>query len=375
MRAEHELIICLSKPVWKNDEVRICEALLRTRLNWETVLSQLILHGLTSLAFYRLEAYEFKKYIPKDIYIYLEACLSSNKKQQSVYLRGFLELCQALNNNDIEYCTIKGFVVQKLLYPDGTRAFGDIDILINRESYEEVRTILRKLGYICELDIKGAASRAEQLFLLLNTYEFPEFFKEMGLERLSVDFQHSYSFYRQFKYVVDMRSVTANYRTLNINGIGIKYLAMDDFLIHLCTHTYGDSTVVSEIVNKKGFRLRLFADILGYIEKFRSEIDETTFIDKIINTNTILPVYFCLHYVAEIYGINGKIASLLSQLTNHFADESILLRCGLENGLDNSYIWDSILEDKLFDINCADVVQKVYEPLLKRYSKYDERMR
>jgi len=376
MTLEHQLVILFSKPIWHDADKEKHEFLECQQLNWGNVFSQLILHKLSSLAYHHIIQYGLtKNSIPRSIMSNLENAYKIVEMQQLLISKEVIVLCERMNEAKIRYCALKGFVLQNILYPPNTRPSSDVDFFINRDDYPKASEIAVALGFESENISPNNMTKQERLYLLLNTYEFPEFVKKIDsvfLKKILLDFQHSYSFFRQLGYTTKVENELDS--TISMEN-EVKCQTNSDLFIHLCTHTFGDSIVISEIVDHKAFKIRSFADIYGFLDKFEVEINEVQLIQKVINTNTIMPVYFCLHYCKEIYGATEKLETLLELLRPSIDDINFVNMCGMENGMEKAMVWDCSLEEKLFDRRSVDKVKTAYAPLLERYAKYDNRFR
>jgi hypothetical protein len=375
MTKEHQLLILLSKAVWHKVDVAVFERLIATRLNWDIVFTQIVMHKIAALAWYHIQKYSASKYIP---WVLQKSLMDASKiveLQQKLTDQALLNVCLELKNAKIQYCILKGFVLQKILYPAFTRESNDTDILINRNDFTRVSTALRQVGFDGE-DKNGGMTKRELKHLMLNTYEFPKFIKETEnplIPEIKLDFQHNYSFSRQFNYAINVREELS--RAICLEGTHIYYQDIIDLLIHQCTHAYGDCVVISEVSKHKAFRLRSYSDIFGLLDMFDSKIDNMLFTDQVIRTNTILPVFFCLYHCTQIFGGTDKINSILLLLKPYVVDDQFIFQCGIENGCEKNMRWDCSLEEKLFNWRSVDKVTAAYAELLERYAKYDNRMR
>lgn len=73
---------------------------------------------------------------------YFQALLRHEQQMRAVD-----SICRAFEENGIDYVLLKGCVM-KPLYPNPEmRVMGDADILIRKEQYEKIRTVMEKLGF------------------------------------------------------------------------------------------------------------------------------------------------------------------------------------------------------------------------------------
>ena len=142
-------------------------------------------------------------------------------------------------------------------------------------------------------------------------------------------------------------------------------------IIHLCAHAFGDSTMVSEILKEKAFKLFKFLDIWLCCGKFENQIEQHDFVRKVKSSNTERPVYFCLKYVDDIYGLNAKFKEILLLLERIDGISKCLNMCGYEKKEGGVLEWKDDLENKLFKIKYnVDFFEKL-EEINQEYGIYD----
>lgn len=153
----------------------------------------------------------------------------------------------------------------------------------------------------------------------------------------------------------------------------INVLAPSDQLIHLCTHTFGDCTVVSEMLNRKAFRLFQFGDIWGLLDYYGELCIGDGLINKVVKMNVVKPIYFCLSYIDLIYGTSGQVKKIIQELPKYIIDNDILKCYGYEKK--KQFYWNTSLENKLFDYYAQKELKINLETdlTINRLKEYDHR--
>ena len=378
MYLEYELIILLSKPQLSCKDKEVLLKLSNTNLNWKMIFEKLKRHRTISIAFYHLKINNLENIIPCEILKEFKEKFERYKVKQELYLQEINCIIKEFQKSHIKFCILKGMVLQELLYPINTRTYKDIDILINKNDYFEVCKILGEYGFFNNKDLSRIENKKERLFLLLNTYEFPEFKKELMVENqkfnLYIDVQHTHTLSNKMGYVIDSSNELNQSEDIIVNDVIFPRQRIDYLLLHLCTHTFGDCTTISEIVLGKAFRLRNFGDIFGLVEKYSDEYSSDCFYDLVRQTHTIKPVYFCLYYCTQIYQVSNAFKKIIKKLENQLTDYSFINQYGFENGSDGVLNWECDLVSKLFSDESINEVKKNAKNNIKKYSNYDTRI-
>jgi len=161
-----------------------------------------------------------------------------------------LRVIQSLEKNGISCCMLKGAVVAELYTETDCRVSSDTDILINPEDEERLTAILQKLGYRVE-------KRAE------NDHHVKAYHPVGGLLEAHIQL-YSHTTQRILFNGLDMYNEP--FSTVQISGIPIKTLGVNDNLMYLTAH------YIKHLTNSGG-GVRQMMDLLLYLEAYKDEID------------------------------------------------------------------------------------------------------
>ena len=190
---EYELILDLIQ--FKNYDLFDIRKYRDKAINWEKVGGQLLSHRLGSLFYYSIMSLNIEKElrVPEELMaafgqIYEFQCLRLEARNKTL-----LELSSYLNDNRIKHAFLKGSVLSSTLYPAGTRASNDIDILIHPQDISVCEKSLKDMGFIQgEYDYVNNRvirfSRKEIIFRRMNWGEIASFVKRVGLPGLEYVF-------------------------------------------------------------------------------------------------------------------------------------------------------------------------------------------
>ena len=87
--------------------------------------------------------------IPKNLENYLEQIYKMNKARNLELVEEVKEISNILNSNKINHVFLKGTagLFADIYYSRGERMISDIDILIEKKQYEEIKNLMQKFGY------------------------------------------------------------------------------------------------------------------------------------------------------------------------------------------------------------------------------------
>lgn len=372
---EYQFIIYLSKPFWSEKESDTLYTLIEHPLNWTLVSNLIKRHRIAPIAYYNLQKNKLSEMLPSGLFQELQEQYQNNEEKQRQYWKECSPVFQALEKANIQYCALKGVVLQEILYPPYTRDYNDMDVLIQRDDYPTVWKIFNRYGFSNNQDLNQLKNKRERLFLLLNTYEFPKFEKVTDVQnKVYIDLQHTHTLAKKMGYCVNSSDEVNAVETMMVENIPVRRQNLNHLLIHLCTHAFGDSATISELVLHKGFRLKSFGDIVGLAEKYITAYQSDDFYNTVMQTNTIKPVYFCLYYCMQLYQVSDAFIEITKRLEEALTDLSFLNQYGVENGTDGVFDWDCSPEERFFSMDSVNEVREQAKCKIEKYSDYDTRL-
>ena len=377
MTTEQQVVVLLSKIEFSQNDLSYFNSI-KNSLDWNFIFTQLFSHKLMQIAYHNLTVNNLFDAVPVKICGYLENQFEQTLTLQRLLLEETKIITNKLKTNNIDFLFLKGTFLANAVYPFGTRKSNDIDIFINKESYSVVRECLLELGFLDSLNDEHISLNDKYLILL--TYEYPEFTRQVNSHKLVVDVQHTYQFARQFNYIIDFNSEFKRSTNICIDNNKIPVQSIYDLILHLCSHTFGNCTVVSEVCLGEAMSIRQFADIYNCIYKFIDKFDVDKFIALVYNKNMQLQIAYCFFYILKLYQFDyktptfNKAKDIYSKVFNnqieHF--ENI---CGLENGIENIFFWEDTFENKFFEFDSYATVCNHFKNTIKEYSIYDSRFK
>lgn len=371
----HKLIIELSKIEISDVSRENIIEYLESDIDWKEFFYQVVSHRIVGTVVLNLKIMNAEKKIPREVWRCLNDINVLSQYRQTIMRNEIEKIVFELQNKHVKYCIVKGEALQAIAYKEAVRMFRDIDILISKESYSVVEEIMKKLGYHSMASSKGGGlSKREYINAVLNSHEFPSFVKENKnaiFDKIYIDAQYEMMMSKKMNYNLNISEILKRSVVIEENSYKFNVLSPEDMIIHLCAHAFGDSTMVSEILKEKAFKLFKFLDIWLCCGKFENQIEQHDFVRKVKSSNTERPVYFCLKYVDDIYGLNAKFKEILLLLERIDGISKCLNMCGYEKKEGGVLEWKDDLENKLFKIKYnVDFFEKL-EEINQEYGIYD----
>ncbi len=127
----------------------LSEAASQKKISWEKLLYQANLQMCTPLWYVQLKKDNLLPLLPEDLAEYLEELYQANLERNHQLESGLIRLLTEFNSASIDTLLLKGAATfcDQLFAEPGSRFMGDLDILVPRNSVEQCRAILIRLGY------------------------------------------------------------------------------------------------------------------------------------------------------------------------------------------------------------------------------------
>jgi hypothetical protein len=221
------LFLCARTQYTPEDRIRIVQ-LLKGVENWPKLLKQAKSHGLGALVHLNLLE-EFRDYIPQDVLRKMQfytTCVSLWNESQ---VEELLRIITLFESNGIAVMPFKGPMLGAFVYGDvGRRTFVDLDLLVRRERFQEVKALLLAEGYTPYRTLEG---EDEEAFIKTQMgYEFVQAEKQVVIEVHWAFLNRVHAFNLEPE-VVWKRSQVKRYQ-----GVPVRRFSPEDLLIYLCAH-------------------------------------------------------------------------------------------------------------------------------------------
>jgi len=277
-------------------------------LNWIEILGYLCYHRVAGLAYEIINAVNVRKLdFPVFFAIYMvHQAQSMRTELQKEYVKS---ISAALRDAGLPHVFLKGSVLSSTIYPAGTRAFNDIDILVSRRSIGAVRDVLYELqfvqgrydyknGAVDELD-RDAATRSIQ-----TRGEMAPFVKIVPaktLKTIDVDVNFSLDWRPDGSDEAVDRFLKERILVPVEDGASIYSLKEEHLFIQLCSHFYKDAALMDLVKKRKVLDLFKFVDVYTFIQRYFDSIDVGQVFDDSVRYGFDKHVFFTLNHVMTVF--------------------------------------------------------------------------
>lgn len=188
-------------------------------------------------------------------YEYFKTATDSNIKRRILFDFERSKILEDLKKQNIDFCILKGVILQDLYPSFEMRQMADNDILIRKDSVDEVRKIMKNFSYILS-DTKVS--------------NHDEFTKEPSL---NFEF-HSRLFRSTFSVIFDeyYKDVWHKLKKDEKNSYS---MTLEDFYIYYVAHAYKHFI-------RGGIGIRTLADIYLFLQRYKKELD-FSYIERELN--------------------------------------------------------------------------------------------
>ncbi|MDO9084973.1 MAG: nucleotidyltransferase family protein [Anaerolineaceae bacterium] len=224
---------------------------------WEDVPIQAEEHGMAPLLNYHLRKSGVK--IHTEVQRDLTGLALRHRLINQVRTRILSEMTSIFNQSEVPFFVLKGAALAHMLYPNpDLRPMKDMDILIKPEHIDLVTDLLKQLGY----------QQKPDSFLHPSELHLPTFTRQEEGFHISVEVHHRLlpENSKKFWGYLDKFSLPPFNFSIS-KDTQVKTLSKEEFLYHLCKHTFFSYHVLEPI------RMIWVADICNFSEKFVDDID------------------------------------------------------------------------------------------------------
>ncbi len=259
-----------------------------TEVDWEEIFQGVGRNGLLGLTYRYLQQGHSKHLVPHYFKQWVGRAFRTHAIRVTAMYRKVASLLTKLTDASIDYMVIKGPALANLVYPDPVlRGFNDLDILIRERDWNAMHTYLLSLGYLPEHDWPYPPPKLvdkEVIYELKYWHPKQKLLVEVHYDDLlnaglaSRDFE---GFWR--------RAIT-----VDVDGVIVKTLSLEDQLIHLSMHAHYHGYT----------RLNWFSDIGLLLQRYGQQLDWRQMLRTVQIEEAHVGVYYSLYFLDLLFGIS-----------------------------------------------------------------------
>lgn len=309
IKKEHNAVLEIVKFGNKKKETDKLLAVLEDKtLNWIEILGYLCYHRVAGLAYETINAINVRKLdFPVFFAIYMiHQSQSTRIELQKEYIKSISSaLCEA----NIEHVFLKGSVLSSTIYPVGTRALNDIDILVSKKSIQKVKKVLHELDFLQGKYNykKGIVDEFDQDMLTqsINTrgemIPFVKIVDKKTIKTIDVDVNFSLNWKPDGSDEAVNHFLGERILVPIDDDFSIYSLKEEHLFIQLCSHLYKDSVLVDLVKKRKVLDLYKFVDIYTFIQTYFEGINFEKIFNDSVKYGFDRHVFFTLNYIIKVF--------------------------------------------------------------------------
>ncbi|WP_405160856.1 nucleotidyltransferase family protein [Nocardia sp. NBC_01499] len=303
---EIELVLLLSLPDPRPDEVDAMLELLNTSLDWNQVLGMLTVHRVIGVAWHNIVLYAIEQrqtlrsaYFLKS----LKVTAGGQRVMAEEQTSRTAQVQRTLNRAGVRSAVLKGGAVAAMAFPDpGMRMFSDNDLLVDRERLPDATAALQDDGYAqgswdYATDSVRPAPRRQVLHMAMHSHQTYSYMKPtpdallLECHRLDVHFS------------IDL--MTGNRSDSAVSALlddrteldGMTTISATDMLIFTCLHLAREAMHRNEVLALKDLVLYKLVDVLALI----TDRDFDDLPARAERLGFVQEVYLGLHYTDAVF--------------------------------------------------------------------------
>ncbi len=158
------------------------------------------------------------------------------------------------------YAIVKGEVLSVLAFgAPGKRNSGDIDVLVDKKDLKALEIILKEDGFE-----SADLTRQEKIVARAFSHQIEPYHKQLPLGSLEIDINYELIWGEWNGKRPSVSEMLARREKIDIFGIQVPTLTVEDAFVQLCLHHYKDMNVLFHLTLHNPISRRLFNDVAGF---------------------------------------------------------------------------------------------------------------
>jgi hypothetical protein len=226
--SENEMILLAARRDLNSDLRAKLRRLVQHELNWDYLFATAQAHGLLPLLHKHLTS-AAGDLVPSHFLSRLKRDSIANSQNVLHLIAKQLRIYKLFKENNIPIALFKGPLLAQMAYGEfSLRQAGDIDVLINRQHFDQARTLLESLGY----EMNPRLTQAQLTSHLSNHCEL-QFMRD---EWFTVVDLHWDLAPRSFVFKLHAGEVMSRLQSVSLAGTSVETFSAEDLVLYLSMH-------------------------------------------------------------------------------------------------------------------------------------------
>jgi len=260
----------------------------RLDADWEEVFQGVCRNGLLGLTHRYLKQWEPQDYPPPEFRRRVQRAYRTSAIHMALMYRNIGKVLAQLAESGVDYMVVKGPALAHTVYPDpALRAFNDLDLVVRERDWTAVHRLLVKMGFEPEVDLPQPPPKLVPQAVL---YELKYRHQEYNWFLVEVHYDDLLNAGLASR---DVEGFWQRAMPVDMDGMPIKVLSLEDQLIHLCAHAH-----------YHGYgRLNCFSDIAFIIRDHAAQINWERLLETVRIEEAQVGVYYTLYFLDKLLGV------------------------------------------------------------------------
>ena len=260
----------------------------RLDADWEEVFQGVYRNGLLGLTHRYLKQWEPRDYPPPEFRQRVQQAYRISAIRMALMYRNIKKVLAQLAESGVDSIVVKGPALAYTVYPDpALRAFNDLDLVVREQDWAAMHRLLVGMGFRQEEDLPQPPPKlVPQAVLYESKYRHQEY-NWLLVEVHYDDLLNAGLASR------DVEGFWQRAIRVDVEGVPVKALSLEDQLIHLCAHAHYHGYT----------RLNCFSDIAFIVRDHAAQINWERLLETVRIEEAQVGVYYTLYFLDKLLGV------------------------------------------------------------------------
>lgn len=257
--------------------------------DWEEVFQGVYRNGLLGLNHHYLKQWEPQDYPPLEFRQRVQQAYRISTIRMALMYRNIGKVLAQLAESGVDYMVVKGPALAYTVYPDpALRAFNDLDLVVRERDWSAMHRLLVQMGFKPEEDRPQPPPKLVPQAVL---YELKYRHPETGWLLVEVHYDDLLNAGLASR---DVEGFWQRAVLVDVEGVPVKALSLEDQLIHLCAHAHYHGYT----------RLNCFSDMAFIVRDHAAQLDWERLLQTVRIEEAQVGVYYSLHFLVQLLGVS-----------------------------------------------------------------------
>ncbi len=261
----------------------------RLDADWEEVFQGVCRSGLLGLTHRYLKQWEPQDYPPPEFRRRVQNAYRSSAIHMALMYREIGKVLAQAAESGVDCMVVKGPALAHTVYPDpALRAFNDLDVVVRERDWAAMHRLLVKMGFEPEADLPQPPPKLVPQAVL---YELK--YRHQGYNWFLVEVHYD-DLLNAGLASRDVEGFWQRAIRVDLEGVPVKALSLEDQLIHLCAHAHYHAYT----------RLNCFSDMAFIVRDHAAQLDWERLLQAVRIEEAQVGVYYSLRFLDQLLGVS-----------------------------------------------------------------------